>query len=86
VSLSIANSFASLPVAFQLYMPQAWFEDEHADKRKKCKVPVDIAFHTKPQIALQQISEALGACWSMHVERFGAECFDDTRRDEGATP
>jgi hypothetical protein len=22
----------------------------------------------------------------MHVDRFGAECFDDTRRDEGATP
>ena len=61
VSLSIANSFASLPVAYQLYMPQAWFEDEHADKRKKCKVPVDIAFRTKPQIALQQISEALEA-------------------------
>ena len=61
VSLSIANSFASLPVAYQLYMPQAWFEDEHADKRKQCKVPVDIAFRTKPQIALQQISEALEA-------------------------
>src|SRR5450755_2765218 len=61
VSLSIANSFASLPVAYQLYMPQAWLEDEHADKRKKCKVPVDIAFRTKPQIALQQISEALEA-------------------------
>jgi hypothetical protein len=29
---------------------------------------------------------ALGACRSMHVDRFGAECFDDTRRDEGATP
>jgi hypothetical protein len=28
----------------------------------------------------------LGACRSMHVDRFGAECFDDTRRDEGATP
>jgi len=61
VSLSIANSFASLPVAYQLYMQQAWFEDEHADKRKKCKVPADIAFRTKPQIALQQISEALEA-------------------------
>lgn len=61
VSLSIANSFASLPVAYQLYMPQAWLEDEHADKRQKCKVPVDIAFRTKPQIALQQISEALEA-------------------------
>ena len=27
VSLSIANSFASLPVAYQLYMPQAWLDD-----------------------------------------------------------
>jgi SRSO17 transposase len=61
VSLSIANSFASLPIAYQLYMPQAWLDDEHADKRKKCKVPVDIAFRTKPQIALEQISEALEA-------------------------
>jgi hypothetical protein len=31
-------------------------------------------------------SITLGACRSMHVDRFGAECFDDTRRDEGATP
>ena len=28
----------------------------------------------------------LGACRSMPIARFGAECFDDTRRDEGATP
>jgi SRSO17 transposase len=61
VSLSIANSFASLPVAYKLYMPQVWFEDEHADKRKKCKPSTDIEFRTKPQIALEQISDALEA-------------------------
>jgi SRSO17 transposase len=61
VSVSIATSFASLPVAYELYMPQSWFDDEHADKRKQCKVPTDIEFRTKPQIALQQISEALEA-------------------------
>jgi hypothetical protein len=32
------------------------------------------------------IVSQLGACRRMHVDRFGAECFDDTRRDEGATP
>jgi hypothetical protein len=34
----------------------------------------------------REIYGYLGACRSMHVDRFGAECFDDTRRDEGATP
>jgi hypothetical protein len=33
-----------------------------------------------------KVADGLGACRSMHVDRFGAECFDDTRRDEGATP
>ena len=28
----------------------------------------------------------LGACRTMHVDRFGAECFVESRRDEGATP
>jgi 4,5-DOPA dioxygenase extradiol len=36
--------------------------------------------------SISMLSVQLGACRSMHVDRFGAECFDDTRRDEGATP
>ena len=31
-------------------------------------------------------SNPLGACRTMHVDRFGAECFVESRRDEGATP
>ena len=61
VSLSIANTFASLPIAYRLYMPDSWFDDEHADRRKACGVPSDAQFFTKPQIALQQISEAVSA-------------------------
>jgi SRSO17 transposase len=53
VTLSLANHHASLPVAYRLYLPKAWAED--AARRCKAKVPEDIAFKTKPEIALDQI-------------------------------
>jgi len=56
VSLSIANDHASLPVAYRLYLPQSWANDEV--RRKKAGVPEDIEFQTKPQIALEQIKWA----------------------------
>src|SRR6266566_2960388 len=37
VSLSIANHHASLPVAYQLYLPQDWARDKA--RRKRAKVP-----------------------------------------------
>ena len=57
VSLSVANDHASLPVAYQLYLPEAWANDPA--RRAKAGVPDDIAFQTKPQIALAQIRAAL---------------------------
>jgi SRSO17 transposase len=59
VSLSIANDFASLPVAYRLYLPQSWANDEA--RRAKAGVPEDIEFKTKPRIALDQIKWACGA-------------------------
>jgi SRSO17 transposase len=59
VSLSLANAHASLPVAYRLYLPQAWASD--AARRKKAGVPEEIAFKTKPEIALDQIRAALAA-------------------------
>ena len=56
VSLSVATSEASLPVAWQLYLPKAWAED--AARRTKAKVPEEIGFRTKPEIALDQITSA----------------------------
>lgn len=56
VSLSVANDLASLPVAYRLYLPQAWAED--ADRCAKAGVPDDLRFATKPQIALEQIRAA----------------------------
>ena len=57
VSLSVANDHASLPIAYQLYLPEAWAGDDA--RRRKAGVPDDIVFRTKPQIALAQIRAAL---------------------------
>jgi len=53
VSLSIANHHASLPVAYRLYLPEAWEQD--AQRRRKAGVPRELTFQTKPEIALEQI-------------------------------
>jgi SRSO17 transposase len=59
VSLSIANHWASLPVAYQLYLPGVWARDRK--RRKKAGVPSQIKFKTKPEIALDQIRSACEA-------------------------
>ena len=56
VTLSIANHYASLPIAYRLYLPEAWAED--AARREKAHVPEEIVFKTKPEIALGQIRAA----------------------------
>jgi SRSO17 transposase len=53
VSLSLANHDASLPVAYQLYLPKEWAKDRA--RRRKAGVPKEIGFKTKPQIALEQL-------------------------------
>ena len=35
----------------RLYMPESWFDAEHAEKREKCGVPEELTFKTKPEIA-----------------------------------
>ncbi len=59
VSLSLANHAASLPVGYRLYLPQAWAEDY--PRRKKARVPDDVVFQTKPEMALDQIRAACAA-------------------------
>jgi SRSO17 transposase len=57
VTLSVANHAASLPVAYRLYLPEAWAED--VVRRSKAGVPEEVTFKTKPEIALDQIRTAL---------------------------
>jgi SRSO17 transposase len=57
VSLSVSTWRASLPIAWRLYVPEAWTDDR--DRRQKTGIPDTIAFQTKPQIALAQIRQAV---------------------------
>jgi SRSO17 transposase len=59
VSLSVANHAASLPLAFRLYLPQEWADDDA--RRQKAHVPAEVRFETKPRIALAQIAAAHAA-------------------------
>jgi SRSO17 transposase len=55
VSVSVAHERASIPVAYRLYLPEAWAQD-----RGRCRaagVLDTVAFRTKWQIALEQITD-----------------------------
>jgi SRSO17 transposase len=41
----------------RLYLPEKWFDQEHAEKRKKCKLPDTVTFKTKPQLAVDILEE-----------------------------
>jgi len=53
VSLSLATEQASLPVAYQLYLPEIWAQDRA--RRNQAGVPKEVRFQTKPEIALDQV-------------------------------
>jgi len=59
VSLSLANEQFSVPIGYRLYLPKDWSADPQ--RRKKAKVPEDIEFATKPEIAMGLIDEAIAA-------------------------
>jgi SRSO17 transposase len=57
VTLSVANDYASLPIAHRLYLPETWTDDP--GRCHKAGVPEEVHFETKPQIALGQVRAAL---------------------------
>jgi len=83
VSLSIANHAASLPVAYQLYLPEAWTKDRA--RRKKAGVPKEIKFRTKLQIALEQIRWACGSGLPRGVALMDAAYGRDSQLRAGMT-
>jgi SRSO17 transposase len=57
VSLSISTISASLPIAYELYLPETWSEDP--ERRRTAGVPEEVVFRTKPLIAAEQIRQAV---------------------------
>jgi len=57
VSLSAATWKASLPIAYRLYLPEAWSND--SQRRQQARIPKEVLFETKLEIALGQIRQAM---------------------------
>lgn len=57
VSLTVATKHEHVPIDFALYLPEPWTED--IARRKKTKIPDDVKFQTKPDLALDLIVRAL---------------------------
>lgn len=57
VSLSVSTWNSSLPIAWRLYLPELWCQD--GDRRERVGVPEEIRFQTKPEVALEQMRQAV---------------------------
>ena len=40
----------------RLFIPERWFDDAYEERRKKCKLPADTVFRTKPQLAAEMLN------------------------------
>jgi SRSO17 transposase len=56
VSLSVATPTQHLPIDFALFLPESWTED--AERREKVRIPADMVFKTKHDLALGMIEQA----------------------------
>src|SRR5271156_5510822 len=58
VSLHAVSTNGTVPLGFRLYLPEDWCKDP--ERRKKAKVPDDVAFATKPALGGDLIARAAG--------------------------
>jgi SRSO17 transposase len=58
VSLHAVGERGTLPLGWALYLPEEWCED--GARRRKAKIPDDVAFATKPELASDLCAQAAG--------------------------
>jgi len=56
VSLTVATRTEQLPIDFALYLPECWLTKE---KRREARIPDEVVFKTKPELALDLIRQAV---------------------------
>jgi SRSO17 transposase len=57
VSLSIATATEHVPIDFALYLPKSWADDPA--RRKAARIPDDVLFKTKIELAIELITQAV---------------------------
>jgi SRSO17 transposase len=76
VSVHAVGERGTLPLGWQLYLPEEWCEDRA--RRQKAKIPDEVSFQTKPQLASGLCEQAAG--WKLPAAPILADCAygDDT--------
>jgi SRSO17 transposase len=77
VSVHAVGERGSLPLGWQLYLPEDWCDD--LLRRRKAKIPDRVCFQTKPALAAGLCEEAAG--WDVPLAPILADCAygDDSR-------
>ena len=75
-SLHLGGEQGSVCIALRLYLPEQWCSD--GERRRKAKVPDDVQFATKHEIALAQVDDALRWGVRKHVVLADAGYGDST--------
>jgi SRSO17 transposase len=57
IGLSVASPSQHLPIDFELYLPHCWSDDPI--RRAEAHIPKEVAFRSKPELALRMIRRAL---------------------------
>ena len=76
VSVHAVGERGTLPLGWALYLPEEWCED--LPRRRKAKIPDEVSFRTKPELAAALCEEAAG--WEVATAPILADCAygDDT--------
>jgi SRSO17 transposase len=63
VSVHAVGANGTVPLGWALYLPQDWCED--SERRVRAKIPADVTFKTKPELAVELVERATG--WEIAV-------------------
>jgi SRSO17 transposase len=70
VSVHAVGSEGTVPLGWALYLPEEWCED--AGRRRKAKIPEEVVFKTKPELAVVLVERAAG--WELAKAPILGDC------------
>jgi SRSO17 transposase len=70
VSVHAVGERGTLPLGWRLYLPEEWCDD--LARRRKAKIPDEVVFETKPQLAVELCEQAAG--WQIPQAPILADC------------
>ena len=57
--MAYASELGATLLDRRLYLPKAWFAEDHRARWKKCGIPDDVTFQTKPQLGAEMLQAVM---------------------------